>query len=245
VWSGFTKSFTKPSFSNGSLPENQDMLTPNLIFARAANQGLYNAAAEDFYTQQFSPADTGWATALIAENDGLEIEAANWEALTFTNWVDAFGGLGGFGLPTALTTHNAVVYLEYDDVFLDIQFTFWGEQGDGGFSYDRAEPSSSGPSGDYNGDHVVNAADYTVWRNTLGSAATPAGSGADGIPDGTIDDADYEFWKQHFGEVVPGGAGAGGIAAVVPEPSAMLLMLIGLLAATIYRKSTPRGPGQG
>ncbi len=50
-------------------------------------------------------------------------------------------------------------------------------------------------TGDYNGDGTVNAADYTVWRNTFGHAVSH-GSGADGIPDGTIDDADYNFWRQ-------------------------------------------------
>jgi len=148
-------------------------------------------------------------------------------------------------LPTALTTYNAVVYLESDDVVLDIQFSYWGGAGDAGFSYDRAEPPSSSPTGDYNGDLVVNAADYTVWRNTLGTMATPAGSGADGIADGTIDGADYTFWKQHFGDVVTAGAGASGFAAAVPEPATVSLMLAGILAVTISRMFSPRGPGQG
>jgi hypothetical protein len=38
-------------------------------------------------------------------------------------------------------------------------------------------PSSSG---DYNGNGIVDAVDYIVWRNTYGESATPAGSRADG-----------------------------------------------------------------
>ncbi len=85
-------------------------------------------------------------------------------------------------------------------------------------------------TGDYNGDLTVDAADYTTWRDRLGQAAVPNGSGADGDADGTIDDGDYDFWKLHFGEVI-GGAGSGGIAAAaVPEPAAVALAISGILA---------------
>jgi hypothetical protein len=248
VWSGFTKSFNKPPDVDGYSSENQDKLTTNVIFARDLSYGLFNVAAEGSYEQSTSPRDTAWATALMPENDDLEIDATNWGALTFTDWVESFGGPGGLNgpagiaLPTALTTYNAVVHLLTDDVYLDIQFTDWGT-GDGRFSYDRAEPPPSTTTGDYNGDGTVNAADYTLWRNTLGQSVDPAGGGADGIPNGLIDDADYDFWKQHFGETVMGSAS--GQASAVPEPAAALLMFVGLLTVIISRKFSPRGPGQG
>ena len=47
-------------------------------------------------------------------------------------------------------------------------------------------------AGDYNGDGSVNAADYTVWRNTQGSADDLR---ADGNGDGSVDQADYDLWK--------------------------------------------------
>ncbi|MEX2092104.1 MAG: hypothetical protein WD971_05475 [Pirellulales bacterium] len=86
-------------------------------------------------------------------------------------------------------------------------------------------------TGDYNEDGTVDAADYTVWRDTFGQAGVPLGSGADGVADGTIDSLDYDFWKLHFGEVI-GGAGSGGIAAaaIVPEPAALALSIPGILA---------------
>jgi PEP-CTERM motif len=235
IWSGFDKSFTKPSFTDGTLPENQDLLTSNVIFARSNSSGLYNAASEDFYTQQFSPAGTTWATALMSENDGLGIEATNWQALTFTNWVDAFGGPNTFALPSSLADHNAVVFLEDDNIYLDIQFTDWGGNGDGGFSYMRAEPPAPTTTGDYNGNHVVDAADYTIWRDTFGQNADPHGSGADGIADGIIDEQDYAFWKLHFGETVPGGSGSLS-ASSVPEPASWLLLLGAALVLSCARK---------
>jgi hypothetical protein len=84
-------------------------------------------------------------------------------------------------------------------------------------------------TGDYNGDLSVDAADYTVWRDTFGQMADPKGSGADGEPDGTIDELDYNFWKTHFGNVVE-GPGGGGAAIVVPEPEVLALALSGLAA---------------
>src|SRR6185436_16897714 len=40
-------------------------------------------------------------------------------------------------------------------------------------------------TGDYNGNGVVDTADYVVWRDTVGQTVTP-NSGADGDGDGTI-----------------------------------------------------------
>lgn len=79
------------------------------------------------------------------------------------------------------------------------------------------------PTGDYNGNGIVDAADYVVWRDTFGQGATPQGSGADGNSNGTIDSGDYEFWKSQFGTVIP-GSGTGAVAGV-PEPSSVLLLL--------------------
>ena len=83
--------------------------------------------------------------------------------------------------------------------------------------------SAAGPTGDYNDNGVVDAADYVVWRNTFGQAASPSGSGADGNANGTIDAGDFDFWKTKFGNSVP-GAGLGAIAAV-PEPGTLSLTI--------------------
>jgi hypothetical protein len=57
-----------------------------------------------------------------------------------------------------------------------------------------------------------------LFHDTLNQSATPAGSGADGNANGTIDSGDYTFWRSKFGNAVPGsGALVGG---AVPEPAA-------------------------
>jgi Dockerin type I domain len=82
--------------------------------------------------------------------------------------------------------------------------------------------------GDYNSDGIVNAADYTVWRNALGSATD---LDADGDGDGTVDQDDYQIWKLTFGSTVESGMSSGAIelATAVPEPPSMTLMLCAMV----------------
>jgi hypothetical protein len=72
--------------------------------------------------------------------------------------------------------------------------------------------------GDYNFDGTVDAADYTVWRDTLGSTtdlrADSSGPTA-GTPNGIIDQADYDFWKSHLGNTLAGR----GVASVATNPA--------------------------
>jgi hypothetical protein len=87
--------------------------------------------------------------------------------------------------------------------------------------------TSAPPTGDYNHNGVVDAADYAVWRKTLNGLASPAGSGADGNQSGTIDAGDYTFWRARFGNPASGFASG----SAVPEPTtAFILFLAGPLA---------------
>ena len=98
-------------------------------------------------------------------------------------------------------------------------------------------------AGDYNQNGTVDAADYTVWRNSVGGSSLPN----EGASLGTVDDLDYDFWKTHFGESI-GGPGSGsadfgelsrvGASAsqtAAPEPATLAFMLGGLIAALLIR----------
>jgi hypothetical protein len=78
---------------------------------------------------------------------------------------------------------------------------------------------------DYNGNGIVDAADYVVWRRTLGSTTDLRANGDNtGASGGTIDQADYAFWRSHFS--MPAGSGVGTLSATsVPEPAALVLIL--------------------
>jgi PEP-CTERM motif len=89
------------------------------------------------------------------------------------------------------------------------------------------------PTGDYNGNHVVDAGDYVVWRKTLNGSASPQGSGADGNSSGTIDAGDYTYWRARFGNAAPGsGASVGG---AVPEPATLVLMMLAAAGGCLRR----------
>lgn len=70
--------------------------------------------------------------------------------------------------------------------------------------------------GDYNLDGTVNAADYTVWRDGLGTTFTPG---------------DYDVWVANFGVTAPASSGA------VPEPMSGLLLMIAVTAGQQWRRN--------
>jgi hypothetical protein len=78
------------------------------------------------------------------------------------------------------------------------------------------QPVGPAPPGDYNHNNRVDAADYTVWRNSLGTGGLAPYSGADGDGDGAIGPEDYGVWKSHYGESLP-GAGSGGASGGIDK----------------------------
>ena len=86
-------------------------------------------------------------------------------------------------------------------------------------------------AGDYSGNGTVDLADYTIWRDTIGSvggglAADGTGDDDLGVPDGDVDEFDYAFWKNRFGDTF----GAGSLeSATVPEPASCVLLIAGAL----------------
>ena len=89
--------------------------------------------------------------------------------------------------------------------------------------------------GDYNLNERVDAADYTVWRDRIGSPNATA----DGNGSGIVDIADYTLWQQNFGLPAPTGSGA---LMAVPELSGLALAnwaATGLLLGNLRPKRAP------
>jgi hypothetical protein len=85
-------------------------------------------------------------------------------------------------------------------------------------------------TGDYNGNNTIDAADYTVWRDLLGTAGPLPN---DPTP-GTIDATDFQYWKDHFGDSLGSGGLAGG--AAVPEPSTFIFVSIAFVGLAFARR---------
>lgn len=75
--------------------------------------------------------------------------------------------------------------------------------------------------GDFNADGVVDARDYTVWRDGLGSVYT---------------EEDYDDWRAHFGFVAEDGAGSWAGSIAVPEPIVATPIICTLTICTIVRR---------
>lgn len=92
--------------------------------------------------------------------------------------------------------------------------------------------------GDFNADGVVDAADYTVWRDTSGQTVA-AFAGADANGDTQIDTKDYALWKANFGVAAPQSVqGAGSLAGAtgVPEPGTGVLLFVALAMIACGRR---------
>jgi hypothetical protein len=76
--------------------------------------------------------------------------------------------------------------------------------------------------GDYNQNGSVDAADYVVWRNGLGTIYSQA---------------DYDVWRTHFGQTAGSGAGteSASLNATVPESSTLLLLLAATILGLTFR----------
>lgn len=80
---------------------------------------------------------------------------------------------------------------------------------------------AAGVPGDYNQNGEVDAADYVLWRDNLGSGVSLPNDDTPGVGQD-----DYTRWRIHFGQTA--GSGGGGIAtAGVPEPATAILFVLG------------------
>ncbi len=84
--------------------------------------------------------------------------------------------------------------------------------------------------GDYNGNGVVDAADYVVWRKGLGT---------------TYSQADYSAWRSHFGQTAGSGSAlpsAELLSAAVPEPGSAGLLLVACFGlCALWRRPSQTG----
>lgn len=150
-------------------------------------------------------------TLIDSDGDGVADAPIDGTALSL-------GGLEITNLPAAGGDGLPVVY-------------FSGEFNGGRDAYFRLVASDL--AGDYNGDGVVNAADYAVYRETLDSEVLLA---ADGDGDNVVDTDDYAIWAANLGATAT-------TAVSVPEPTALALAFGCLLCGISCRWSLSAAVG--
>ncbi len=82
---------------------------------------------------------------------------------------------------------------------------------------------------DYNFDGVVDTADYTVWRDSLGSTTQAE---ADGNGNGVVDQADYDLWAANLGAT----STTTSLATTVPEPASGLMVALACVGLVCRRR---------
>ena len=85
----------------------------------------------------------------------------------------------------------------------------------------------SGLEGDYNNDGVVDAADYTVWRDNVDEPPGKLFNDFKGVAVGQVQ---YLAWRSSFGMAIPTPATAPQLSPA-PEPHSAMLLLMSLSAA--------------
>jgi hypothetical protein len=96
---------------------------------------------------------------------------------------------------------------------------------------------SDGIVGDFNRDGTVDAADYIVWRKTVGQTGNTA---ADANEDDIVDIDDLSFWRSGFGTSSAAGTGADAQRDAAPEPSAQFLAALAWIATDACRRGSLR-----
>lgn len=91
--------------------------------------------------------------------------------------------------------------------------------------------------GDFSGDGYLTLAEYTVWRDTLGTTATEGNeAAADHNHDFLVDEADFEvFASARIGSMLPEASLSGEGPTTVPEPSSYVFVFISAFVAAGVR----------
>ena len=148
------------------------------------------------------------------------------------------------GLTATLINTNGLGTLNFYRTAKTGNFNLWGATGTDGDSHlehlryigEFLEDLPLGKipaQGDYNADGSITAADYVLWRKTVGSSTTLWANGdTTGASANIVDRADYTMWQKKFVSMNP--TGPRGIVAV-PEASSVL-MLMPLIALSWSRR---------
>lgn len=206
---------------------NNASLSLDLDFYQISSAGsaLSVGGWESLDDQNYDAVDGPDGGSIAGDSDGEGWDAAG--GSDATQLVELFLGEAGSTIDGEETLSLGQAFGGGEE---DLEFTFGlvgGLRITGNVTY-VGEPGG-GTDGDYNGDGVVDARDYTVWRDNLGSDATLPN---DPTP-GSVDADDYDTWVSNYGQT--SGAAAAGSPA--PEPAAWVLSVLAVGAIGVRRRA--------
>ncbi len=209
-------------YTIGGQSYNAIMATLDFAVSAGSNAGgpfLTGVAYDDLVDDDFYTPDQGEGLSLTV----IAIEA-NITNVVATTSTFASGGYTLGGLAAGIYDVRFVGG-QFDQTFSGVDFT-----GSLNVKLDGVDLMARTP-GDANGDHMVDAADYTSWANQF--AQTAAWLSADFNDDNMVDAGDYTLWANHFGQSTPGSP-ASAMVQSVPEPSTAVLAVFGGLLAIVF-----------
>ena len=139
----------------------------------------------------------------------------------------------GSGLPNLMSPDGTSEQLSPNQIEAVFQTNFRNDSiafiPPGGTQFPH-EFNATSPTGDYNRDGTVNAADYTVWYDHLDTGTLLPND----VTPATVDQEDYVIWQANFGILTPGSGNRLKNLVVIPEPSTFatlwpLVLFFGLL----------------
>jgi alpha-L-fucosidase len=243
------------TFNPGFGPEFDFQLDPNDAGALALEAIVNTVSGEVMITNNTASPIALQGYELTSEAGSLDVTSNGWHSLQAQNLDPVFGGdapgetwqeganpssqalLEGFLLGNSTIEAGGSLSLgrAYDEALAgeDLVFRYRVASQNGvvlgAVNYDNTPPPIL--PGDYNNNGMVDAADYTVWRDHLGGAGPLPN---DETPE-LIDTSDYETWKTHFGAKA-GAASSASHGMAMPEPATIVGLILLLAPAICLRR---------
>ena len=207
--------------------------TSGVITSAQRSADIYSESLRMVYGTPQATSFLFWEAWPPATTDNTSIVDANWNPTTAgTTLINL---LNSWTTPTQNLVVGPDGTINFNGFWGDFTLTINGQSVPLTLSKGTKQYSLILAAGDYDGDHTVTAADYTLWRKALGSNTDLR---ADGNGNGVIDEADFTIWRSNFGNIYSIGTG---LAAEVPEPSTLAITAIGFGAMLArHRRSRSR-----
>ena len=131
----------------------------------------------------------------------------------------------GQGLSWVIATYGTLT-----GTFNNVTSGYTVNYGTGTNSQITLNKAPTGLNGDYNNDGKVDAGDFVTWNKNNGTSNALPNDNGIGTP---IGPAQYTLWRSNYG--TPPGSGSLVAGGAVPEPAALLLVLLGIAGLPAFR----------